>query len=126
MTTIAIPHWQGRVSPVFDVAATLWLVEVDGGRMGSRTVLAVPDETASGRAAALSAAGVDVVICGAVSWPLQSALLGAGIRVIPQICGDIERVLEAFAQGVLDQGGFWMPGCCGRRHRRGRRGCVGR
>ncbi len=126
MTRIAIPHWQGRVSPVFDVAATIWLVEVDAGRVLSREALAVSDETASGRVAALSAAGVDVVICGAVSWPLQAALSGAGIRVMPQICGDIERVLAAYAQGVLDQGGFWMPGCCGRRRRHGRRGCVGR
>ena len=111
---------------MFDVAGTIWLVEVDAGRVGSRKALAVPDETPPGRVAALSAAGVDVVICGAVSWPLQAALSGAGIRVIPQICGDIERVLAAFAQGVLDRGDFLMPGCCGRRRQRGRRGCFGR
>ena len=27
---IAIPEWQGRVSPVFDVAVSLLLIDVDG------------------------------------------------------------------------------------------------
>ncbi|MFW6132447.1 MAG: NifB/NifX family molybdenum-iron cluster-binding protein [Planctomycetota bacterium] len=125
---VAIPHWQGRVSPVFDVAANVRLVEVDNGIEVSRREMAFEAETPSRRAARLAEAGADVLVCGAISRPLETAVTGAGIEVIPQTCGDAEGVLAAFIDGRLQRGAFLMPGCrgrqrrfrCGRGARRGR------
>ena len=118
---VAIPHWRGRVSPVFDVAGQLTVVEVNGGVERGREEIVLGREGPQARAARLSQAGADVLICGAISWPLEMALSAAGIRVVPQTCGDVESVLAAFIGGRFNQDAFLMPGCSGRRWRlRGR------
>lgn len=119
---IALPDWQGRISPVFDVAAHLLVAEVAEGRVEDRrNVLLVADDIPS-RVRQVANLEVDVLICGAISWPLEMALVNAGIEVISQNCGEVEQVLAAFAMGRLTQDAFLMPGCCGRRRRRGFRG----
>ena len=114
---VAIPHWRGRVSPVFDVAGSVLLVDVDGGEERGRRDVQLEMEELPARAGILAELGADVLVCGAISWPLERALSAAGIEVVPQTCGDVERVLAAFLDGRLDQNEFLMPGCCGRRRR---------
>jgi hypothetical protein len=58
---------------------------------------------------------VDVLICGAVSRPLELALTLEGIEVIPQTCGKVEQVARAYLAGRLSGDAFLMPGCCTRR-----------
>jgi predicted Fe-Mo cluster-binding NifX family protein len=114
---IAIPQWQGRVSPVFDVAANLLLVEFDGtGEVGRQEVtLTAVDPTR--RAQQVAQLPTDVLICGAISWPLELALRSAGVQVISQICGEVDEVMRSFLLGDLENDTFRMPGCCGRRRR---------
>jgi predicted Fe-Mo cluster-binding NifX family protein len=123
----AIPHWLGRVSPVFDVAGRLLVVTLDGPEAGRREEVAITEENPCARAALLVRLGVGVLICGAISRPLEMAVAAAGIEVLAQTCGDVEQVLAAYLDGRIVQDRFLMPGCCGRR-RRGRhgRGCQGR
>ncbi len=118
---LAIPHWQGRISPVFDVAAHVLIVEIDDAHELTRRYATLTVEEPRARAAQLVATGTNILICGALSGPLETALSAVGIEVIPHICGDVESVLLAFADGRLNQDAFLMPGCCGRR-RRARRG----
>lgn len=121
---VAIPHWQGRVSPVLDVAGRFLLVELDEGREISRLDGSLAASGPLERAREFQQSGAQVLICGAVSRPLELALDAAGIQVIPHTCGQVEEVLAAFISGQLNQGAFLMPGCCGRRRRfrAGRRG----
>jgi len=112
---VAIPHWQGRISPVFDVAGNVLVVEIRNGVEQSRRDVVLNAEDPQLRAAALAQTGADLLICGAISWPLEMALSAAGIDLISQTCGDVEQVLAAFARGQLQQDAFLMPGCCGRR-----------
>ena len=114
---VAIPHWQGRVSPVFDVAGNVLVVEIADGVERGRQEVAFDAEDPQARATRLAQTGADVLVCGAISWPVEMALSAAGIDVIPQTCGDVEQVLAAFARGQLQQDAFLMPGCCGRRRR---------
>ena len=124
---VAIPHWRGRVSPVFDVAGNVLVVEVDDGIEQARRDVLFDVEDPQGRAVRLTEAGANVLVCGAISRPLEMAVSAAGIAVIPQTCGDVERVLAAFITGQLADGSFLMPGCCGRRRRfRGKRRRGGR
>jgi len=116
---IAIPHWRGRVSPVFDVAANVLVAEINGSVERGRQDVSFDAEEPQARAARLAQTGADVLICGAISRPLEMAVSATGVEVIPQICGDVERVLAAFIGGRLDQDAFLMPGCCGRRRRFG-------
>jgi predicted Fe-Mo cluster-binding NifX family protein len=123
MMNVAIPTLEDRVSPVFDVAQAVILVDLDGDHERSRQTVALHSQDVARRAVELSQYGVNVLICGAVSRPLEVALSAAGIHVIPQTCGPVEEVLRAFAAGQLNDRAFLMPGCCGRRRHRGGRGC---
>ncbi len=110
---IAIPNWQGRVSPVFDVASKLLLVDVVSGCESDRREVSLEAETLGMRINILVELGAEVLICGAISKPLELGLIARGVQVIPQTCGQVEKVLVAYINGQLGQ--FLMPGCCGRR-----------
>jgi predicted Fe-Mo cluster-binding NifX family protein len=114
---VAIPQWQGRVSPVLDVAERLLVVDLAADGEVSRQDAALAAAGPLERARQLRQTGAEVLICGAISRPLELALQGSGIQIIPHTCGQVEEVLAAFINGQLDAGGFLMPGCRGRRWR---------
>lgn len=114
---IAVPVWQGRLSPVLDVAVEVVLFEVEQGQLDEGKVLAFSSDDPWSRAQLLSQQGVEVILCGAVSKALVSALESSGIEVIANLCGPVDLVVAAYCQGQLDGTRFTMPGCCGRRRR---------
>jgi predicted Fe-Mo cluster-binding NifX family protein len=118
---VAIPTWSGRVSPVFDVAKRLLVVELKGDGEVSREEAPIEETQVGARARRVAQLGVNVLICGAISMPLEVTLVSAGVRVIPFMCGTVGEILQAFASGRFTDEMFLMPGCCGRRRRfRGR------
>jgi len=123
---VAVPEWQGRVSPVFDVAEHVLLVDSDDENGGSRRVESLGSTALHERVRRLAELGVDVLVCGAISAPLSTLLASQGIKVIPLICGDVDEIVRAFCEGSFEEEQFAMPGCCrkGRfaRHRHRRRG----
>ena len=120
---LAIPVWQGRISPVFDVAGQLLLVELTDGREVARQEQMVDETAADERSRKLAELGVETLICAGISQSLETGLADRGIRVIARICGNVEEVLAAFVAGRLREERFAMPGCCGQRRRRHRGGC---
>ncbi len=123
---VAIPQWRGRISPVLDVAGSLLLVDVADGRELRREDGSLTASDPLQRARQVAQLGPEVLICGAISLPLEAALASAGVRVIPFTCGRVEEVLAAFVNGRLTDGAFLMPGCCGWRRRFRGRGLRGR
>ncbi len=123
---IALPKWQKRVSPLFDVAMTVVLVDVDQTRETQRRELSFSNETPVARAIRVAAERCDVLICGAISPSLESVLQASGVRVITDICGPVNEVLAAFLQGNLaGERAYLMPGT-GNRTRARRRWRGGR
>jgi len=100
---VAISNWQGRVSPVFDVADHVLLVEIVRGHEENCEQVLITTEDPLKRASLLAELGVEVLICRSVSKILESALISQGIRVIPHICGRVEDVLEEYIEGKLDR-----------------------
>jgi predicted Fe-Mo cluster-binding NifX family protein len=121
---VAVSQWRGRVSPVFDVAGSLLLVDVEEGRESNREEFHLDGlEAVQSRADMVARLGTNVLVCGAISWPLEVALKTAGVEVISQTCGDVDEIVAALAGGRFTEDAFLMPGCCGRRRRsRGRLG----
>ncbi len=115
---IAVPVWEGRVSPVFDSAGKVLVVAAEGGREIGRDERPLAQSHVLARAGELMKLGVDVLICGAISAPLQLALNSAGIRVHGFVCGPVDDVIAAFLDGELSKAVFRMPGCRGGRQRR--------
>jgi len=122
---VAVPVFNGRVSPVFDAARRLIIVEIEDGTEVSRTEYSVADLLPWERARFLDQHHVSHLICGAISVPAMNLLMAHGIRVTPNIAGYVDEVLRAYMGSRLLSPQFMMPGCWGRarraRYRHGRR-----
>lgn len=114
---IGITNWNGSVSPVFDVADELWIVDTlsGAGAKGKRALLkrTGPFE----KAREIKEQGVDLLVCGAISRRFENALASAGVRVLPFMCGNIENILSDLLNGKAVDDSFLMPGAQGRRRR---------
>ncbi len=118
---IAIPVWEDKVSPVFDTALKLLVVEVKDQREKSRFVYQIDENDLSQKCQRIKKLNLDILICGAVSQVFLQMLLASGLDVIQEISGSAEDVLNAYLQGNIFQPRFFMPGCRRGMHRCGRR-----
>jgi predicted Fe-Mo cluster-binding NifX family protein len=107
---VAIPTWRDRVSPVFDVAQQLLLVELIDAAVVSRQQVTLLETDPARRTRRLQDLQVQTVICCAVSQPLREAVVSCGIEVIDQICGNVDEIVAAYQNGTLDEERFAMPG----------------
>jgi predicted Fe-Mo cluster-binding NifX family protein len=114
-----------RISPVLDTARRFLLVKVTSSGALIRQEVLIADADPVAKAKRIVALGGNVLVCGAISWPLEAMLTSAGMRVLPNTCGPVDEVIAAFFTGRLTEHAFLMPGCPGRqhrhRHRHGRR-----
>jgi predicted Fe-Mo cluster-binding NifX family protein len=122
-TTIAIPVWEDRVSTTLDFAQAMLVVVAEGRRDVSRREVRFSATTPAGTVHTLQELGADILLCGAVSAPLARALTEAGIRVVPYVAGDVDRVLAAFLCGRIDDPRYLQPGCRPGVRRRWRHRC---
>jgi predicted Fe-Mo cluster-binding NifX family protein len=128
---VALPIRNGRISPVFDVAVRLIVVEFDKDVPAERSEFSIRESGGEARAELLQDLGVTTLICGAISNQTARIIERCGIEIKPWIVGEIEDVINAFCTGSLNSDGFIMPGCGqgqggGRGNRQGRRsGCRG-
>jgi predicted Fe-Mo cluster-binding NifX family protein len=118
---VAIPLWQGRISPVFDEASRILLIDISNKQEQSRREEFLIAQNPFERAKLLPKLGVDLLICGMISQIQQTALVSAGIRIIPHICGSMDDVIAAFLDGRIENGDLRMPGCGSRKRLRSRR-----
>ena len=114
MIKIAVPIWNDRVSPVFDVATEVLVAEIDGHRVEKRSTVVLP--TPADRGEQLEGLGVQILLCGGISTAMLRNVSGRGIRVLRHICGPAEAVLQGFADDRLQEEQFNMPGCHCKRH----------
>ena len=108
---IAIPEWDGYVSPVTDAAGRLLLVDLAGdGQRRSKTV-ALAKGNLTQRVAHLAELRIEVLICCSISHAMEAAVASRGIRVVRHICGPVEEILGAFLTGGVIPQSLIMPGC---------------
>ena len=124
---IALPVWDGRISPVFDTARHLRIVEMRNEEHVSDREELLRRKDLFGRATRLQELNVDTLICGAVSRPLANLIAASGIELISFVTGEVNEVLRAYHAGRLGDPQFLMPGCLrrGRRRRRCGRSAQG-
>ena len=98
---LTIPQYNGRVSPVFDVAGQLLVVDIKHAREVGRHEVPLQASRPLARAREVAGLGADVLICGAISRELEVALVSIGVRVIPHAVGEVDGVVAAFIGGRL-------------------------
>jgi predicted Fe-Mo cluster-binding NifX family protein len=125
---VALTTWNGRISPVCDVARQVLILDIEDGQVTARHEETLPGTEPQDQAVRLTALGPQLLICGAISQHMADLLVVADIRVIPFTAGTIEEVVAAWLSGDLPNPALSMPGCCGRmrRCRGGRPGGRGR
>ena len=130
---VAVPVFAGRISPVFDWAGNLLIVEHDGDLETGRREMSLDGIAPFLRARHLVGLGVQTLICGGISAPVAAMVESHGVRLIPGVVGELDAVLGSFFAGKLPDPTFAMPGWrgCGHpmgagRMRRGRRQGGGR
>lgn len=128
MGCVALTVWEGRISPVFDAAHDLMLVNIDGGKIADRVVFFFDPDRLPSFLAFLAERNVECLICGAISEMPAQMIVDSGVRLIPFISGNLSQVLDSIAKGEPIDPVFLMPGCgcprrntCTARRRRGRR-----
>ena len=111
MMRVAISTFSDRISPVFDVARHLLVVDIDGDVVSGRHEESIDVTNFIRRANYLKDLGIEVIICGGVSKSLEEKMRERGMRVVSQRCGFAEEVLAAYISGKLTNRAFLMPGC---------------
>jgi len=119
----ALTVWDGRLSPVFDVSREALILTIENGAVAGRCTESIETPTATLKLDRLAELGVETLICGAISEPLQHELTTRGVEVVGFVAGEIDEVVESFLAGTLPTAALSMPGCCNRQQRfRGGRG----
>lgn len=119
MAKAAFASWNDRIAPVFDVAQWIHLVETECGQIIRQIRANVAGEAPGQKAWRLAELEVGILVCGAISRPMQAMITAYGIEVIPFIAGDLQEVIAAWLCGKLaGSDKYRMPGC---RRTRGRR-----
>jgi predicted Fe-Mo cluster-binding NifX family protein len=107
---IMIPVRKGRVSPVFDVARRVLIVDV--GESGEVELSREWLEQVNGHVqpGQLVELGTDLLICGVMTSSLEEAIMSAGITIVGQVCGAVHEILRAFLRDAIGECDFLIPG----------------
>jgi len=114
----AFASWDNRLTPVFDVARQVSVVESRAGKPVGEVQEVQLDGLPVNKVLRLAELGVGTLVCGAISRPMHELVAGRGIRVISFVAGDLHEVIQAWLNGDLAGDAFAMPGCCRRRRHR--------
>lgn len=107
---IAVPIWNGNVSPVFDTASKLLIINNKLDEI-ERFEIYLGEQDISKRCLLIHGLEVNVLICGAISRPFSMLLISTGVKIISGISGPAEDVLNAYLHGSLSNSKYIMPGC---------------
>ncbi len=116
---VALATWNERISPVFDVARQVLILDVQNNRVVARHEERLPGTEPQSQAERLAAIAPHTLICGAISQPMADLLAAKNIRIIAFTAGSVEDVVSAWLAGALPNPALAMPGCCGQRRRCG-------
>jgi predicted Fe-Mo cluster-binding NifX family protein len=120
---IAIPLFNGRISPRFDFSPEMWVVTVENGVLVDQERFPSTNLNLTQRLEQITSKRVDKVICGGIDRFSLDQLGIRGIEVVPDIMGEAEQAFALFMRGKL------RPGFCCERRRgfcAGKKGSGGR
>ena len=107
----AFTVWGQRLSPVFDSADTLLIVEIKNKKIIKKTYKAFNPKTDNNFTENLIHLGIKVLICGAITQLHASLIEDSTIKLIPFIGGNVNDIIKTYAVGDSLTPTFLMPGC---------------
>ena len=122
MERIALAIWRNRISPLFDVAKKIHIVDLQNGVPAGNAEALFFRNSIAGKISRFCDLNINTLICGAISKELSLMLTTNGIHVIAFVAGDKDDVLAAYLKNGWVPSDFCMPGCNFRGQRRRRMG----
>ena len=119
---VAILSFGPRVSPRFDCAPNLILINVENGKVVERGEVSLTHLDPWQRLERIRELNIEALICGGIDRPSAQLLEAQQVRVIAWVAGEAEEAMKSFIRGDLKSGSFLYPGCCRKkvRMRKGR------
>ncbi|MGI6393403.1 MAG: hypothetical protein ACOX2F_01500 [bacterium] len=108
---VLVTVWNGRISPVFDVAREGLLLDVENGEVISKKSVLIDFGTCMDKVNFILRERIDLLICGAISRRVEVELVAKGVVLYPFISGEIDDVIRGFIENRLENQAFAMPGC---------------
>ncbi|MFH0788317.1 MAG: NifB/NifX family molybdenum-iron cluster-binding protein [Pseudomonadota bacterium] len=94
---VAIPLFQGRVSPYFGSSDEVFIAEIQGGSW-EEEVYPLKAQTPMELAWELLGFGAEVVICGGIQNYCKKWLLQKGIRIVENQKGEIKTLIRSLLE----------------------------
>ncbi|MCP3925273.1 MAG: dinitrogenase iron-molybdenum cofactor biosynthesis domain-containing protein [Desulfobacterales bacterium] len=116
----AITIWGDRISPVFDSASAILIVEIIENRIVNRSTEMFSPGFLNVLTKRLNELNVSTIICGAISEAPAHTIENKGFHLIPFITGSVTEVLLNYEKGESITPKFLMPGCKCQKRKRGR------
>ncbi len=107
---IAITTWGNRISPVFDSANTLTIVQVENLKIVKQVFVAFNPQFITRIVSELHDYQIDILICGAITDIQSKSIEKSGIRLISFVAGNADQVLVSFLKEPSRITDFLMPG----------------
>jgi predicted Fe-Mo cluster-binding NifX family protein len=111
MKKVALTVWGDRISPVFDSANTLLIVEIENKQAINRHLESFNSTKPSLLMERLIEQKVSVLICGAISEFPAHLIENSRLRLIPFITGNVDKIIDKYMKGASLVPTFSMPGC---------------
>lgn len=107
---IAVPIWDGNISPVLDTAEKLMMFDVVEGKVISQYEIYIGGMSIQEKARVITD-NARIMICGALSNHMATVLSLSGLILYPWVMGNVDRLVEIIAVGNTPGPEFSMPGC---------------
>lgn len=112
---VAITVWQGRISPVFDVAAEFLICELSDDGVIQKKTVSPQEGTIYQKMDLLLQHRVTILVCGAISRFAEETMSDHRIVTHSFRAGNTEDLIRALLVGSIEAERFSMPGCICRR-----------
>ncbi|MCP3940441.1 MAG: dinitrogenase iron-molybdenum cofactor biosynthesis domain-containing protein [Desulfobacteraceae bacterium] len=107
---IALTIWGNRISPVFESANTLMIVDVENLKINSRVYERFDPQISKFFLQVLQKNKIDILICGAITDAQSTFIKQNEIGLIPFISGNADRVVDTLINEKHRISDFLMPG----------------
>ncbi|MFH2058332.1 MAG: NifB/NifX family molybdenum-iron cluster-binding protein [Pseudomonadota bacterium] len=107
---IAITIWGNRISPVFDSASTLMIVQVEDLNIVSRIFQEFNPKAIARILSILKEFQIDALICGAISDIEAKPIEQSGVKLISFVTGNTDKVLASLLKTPHRISDYLMPG----------------
>lgn len=106
---IAIPTFGDRVSPRFDCSNSFCLISIENNNVIEKSNVLLPSNNPITGIEELIKLKVDLLICGAINGFTVRMLQDKGVKVIPWVIGEVDKILNSYLSGELKPGFTFAP-----------------